>query len=68
MGAILRSVPNEARSRPALVTGRLLNCQLGGDNDKDNRSALQVQLLQCRFNISAPRADLLSSLIWGEVA
>lgn len=68
MPIMTRTVPIEARSRPALITGRLLNCQLGGDNDKDNRSTLQAQLLCDRFNISAQRADLLSALIWGDAA
>ena len=65
---VMRRVPNEARSRPAMGTGRPVICQLGGDSDQDNRSALQVQLLCGRFNISTSRADLLSKLIWGEVA
>lgn len=64
----VRHVPDKARSRPAMKTGRHLICQLGGDTDHDTRSTLQAQLLRGRFNISAARADLLSSLIWGEPA
>jgi hypothetical protein len=68
MAMIMRRVPSEARSRPALETGRPLICQLGGDSIKDSPSALQSQLLRGRFNISPTRAELLSSLIWGEPA
>lgn len=68
MAMVMRPVPVEARSRPALETGRPLICQLGGDSIKDSPSALQSQLLRGRFNISPTRAELLSSLIWGEPA
>lgn len=68
MVMVMRPVPIEARSRPALETGRPLICQLGGDSIKDSPSALQSQMLCGRFNISPTRAHLLSSLIWGEPA
>jgi len=56
------------RSRPALRTGRLAICQLGGDDIKDNRAVLQAQLLVHRFNVSNRRAKLLVSMIWGDAA
>jgi hypothetical protein len=63
----MRFAPNEARSRPVVNTGRLLNCQLGGDNQEDNTAALRLQRLRL-VGIIGQRAEMLAGMVWGEAA
>jgi hypothetical protein len=65
MPVIERRVPGKARSRPALKTGRLLNCQLGGDINESTSTVTRAQVLN-RLGIPAHRAGMFGAFIYGE--
>ena len=66
MHPALRTVPDEARSRPVAVTGRPLICLLGGDNDGNTTETLRLQRL-LQLGISQNYATLIAGMAWGEV-
>ena len=68
MTPALRYVPANARSRPVALTGRLLNCQLGSDDNQGNTTeTLRLQRLRL-LGILGQRAAVIASLAWGDTA
>jgi hypothetical protein len=63
MATVLRNVPVEARSRPVVRTGRLLNCQLAGDDKGNTTEAVRLQRLRL-LGIIGQRARLLAGIAW----
>lgn len=68
MALALRNAPTEAqRSRPVAVTGRLLNCQLGGDDQGNTTATLRLQHLR-HVGVVGHHAFLLCDMAWGGAA
>lgn len=59
------SRPNKRESRPAGTERLPMVCQLGGDNQNNSSSTLQVQFLTARLGISAAAASALAPMVWG---
>lgn len=63
-----RHAPVKARNRPVVGTGRLLICQLAGDDAGNTTAALRLQRLASAAGIVGPRAALIATLARGETA